>query len=297
MGAAGGAIALLTALGFVAVPSVTALRGLTLDAVRAPQLPVPFLVRGLTVATEGVALPLALSFALAILSSALVSGGVVPRAWREPRPPRPRSGDWRAPRQVLLGAAMAGVSAIFAWTHRGDLILLAGQSDAALGPSFLRVLIRFAIVAAVSLLAFGALDVLAARALWRRGHRMTRAEVARERRAEEGDPLARGARRRAHRALVDKVLAHSLDDARVAVLGRSVLAVVSSGDPTLRWVERGPRVGAALRVLEAAKVPVVMDEKLAQGLVPLPIGTRVPRRLYPRLARTISPPSQTDRPR
>ncbi len=128
---------------------------------------------------------------------------------------------------------------------------------------------------------------------WRRRLRMTRAEVAEERRTTEGDPRLRAARRRAHQRLLSGA---GLRDVETATL------VVSDGvfmSVALRYVEgqdEAPRVvGSASgelavrlqSVARSARVPVIPNSDLARSLSALDVGDSVPVRTYDAVARAL----------
>jgi type III secretion protein U len=120
---------------------------------------------------------------------------------------------------------------------------------------------------------------------------MTRREVARERRDEEGDPRLRAERRRLHRAL--SALA-PLRRATCLVVNPTHLAVAlehaPGGDDAPRVAAKG-RGRAAARLRAAARrlgVPVVEDPALARALYRLAdVGDEIPEELYEAAAAVI----------
>jgi type III secretion protein U len=129
---------------------------------------------------------------------------------------------------------------------------------------------------------------LADLALSRRNHlqalRMTRPEVLRERREEEGNPLLRAERRRLHAALS---AAPPLSRATVLVVNPTHLAVALSHRP---GSDAAPVVAAKGSGREAARlrararragVPVIRDPALARSLWRLAeVGEPIPEELY-----------------
>ncbi len=113
---------------------------------------------------------------------------------------------------------------------------------------------------------------------------MTRDEVRRELRDDEGDPDRKAERRRVHRALVE---AGPVARATVVVVNPTRLAVALRHD---RGVEGAPRVVAkgtglaAARIRSAARragVPIVRDLALARALHRLAeVGDEIPEELY-----------------
>jgi type III secretion protein U len=152
----------------------------------------------------------------------------------------------------------------------------AGALPALLGPLASRL--------ALALLVLGGADLLLARWRHHRRLRMTRDEVRREQREEEGDPLHREARRRRHRALLE---AGPVARATCVVVNPTHLAVALRHQ---RGADEPPRVVAKGRGAEArrirsearrAGVPVVRDVALARALHRLAeVGDELPEQLY-----------------
>ncbi|BDG04358.1 EscU/YscU/HrcU family type III secretion system export apparatus switch protein [Anaeromyxobacter oryzae] len=138
------------------------------------------------------------------------------------------------------------------------------------------------LAAAAALL--GLADLALARRRHRRGLRMTREEVRREHRDDEGDPTHRAERRRRHRALLD---AGPVSRATVVVVNPTHVAVALRHD---RAVDDAPHVVAkgtgreAARIRSAARragVPIVRDVALARALHRLAeVGDEIPEELY-----------------
>jgi flagellar biosynthesis protein FlhB len=138
-------------------------------------------------------------------------------------------------------------------------------------------------LAALLLLA-GLGDLALSRMRHRRALRMTRAEVIRERRDEEGDPLLRAERRRLQAALS---AAPPLSRAAVVVVNPTHLAVALShrrgSDAAPVVLAKGSgREAARLRArARRAGVPVVRDPALARSLWRLAgVGEAIPEELY-----------------
>lgn len=184
---------------------------------------------------------------------------------------------------VAKGAALAAVAALW---FRGAAAGLAGlpRADAAalLGaaPPLLGLALRLAAV----FLAFGALDLALAHRRQRRMLRMSRDEVRREHKEDEGDPLHRAERRRLHQALQH---AGPVRQATVVVVNPTHVAVAlrhdrAAGDAP-RVLAKGTGLAAA-RLRSAARragVPIVRDVALARALHRLAeVGEEIPEELY-----------------
>lgn len=137
------------------------------------------------------------------------------------------------------------------------------------------------------LLVLGAFDLWRARRRHRRDLRMSRDEIRREHREQEGDPRHRAHRRAAHRQLLLAGLrARGVDAASVVVVNPTHIAVA------LRWAPEewdAPFLVAKGREEDAAElkrralalgIPVVRDAALARSLVSRDVGEEVPEELY-----------------
>jgi type III secretion protein U len=139
-------------------------------------------------------------------------------------------------------------------------------------------------------LGLAVLDLLVVRRAWLKRWMMTRDEVRRESRENEGDPELKATRRRAHQEMLASAAIHSVKDASVVIVNPTHLAVA------LRYQEQedsAPCVLAqgqgdlARRIVEAAHaygVPVVRDIPVARALSELEIGEEIPEALYEAVA-------------
>ncbi|ACL64091.1 type III secretion exporter [Anaeromyxobacter dehalogenans 2CP-1] len=188
---------------------------------------------------------------------------------------------------AALGLAKSAVLAALAWGWLAG----AAPSLAALprlGPAALwrapAVLGGLAWRLAAAFAVLGALDLALVRRRHRRALMMTRDEVRREHREDEGDPLHRAARQRRHRALLE---APAVARATVVVVNPTHLAVALQhdrrGGGAPRVVAKGAGEAAA-RIRSAARragVPVVRDVALARALHRLAeVGDEIPEALY-----------------
>ncbi len=196
---------------------------------------------------------------------------------------------WLVVRLALPPAACALAGGVLA----GALQTGFGVSGAALRPRLeridpLRGLRRLCSVhqlgrAALALVKAAVLVVVERRRL-RRSLLMTRDEVRRELREDEGDPEHKAERRRAHRALVE---AGAVSRATVVVVNPTRVAVAVRHDrdrgDAPRVVAKGTGLAAA-RIRSAARragVPIVRDVPLARALHRLAdVGDEIPEELY-----------------
>ena len=137
---------------------------------------------------------------------------------------------------------------------------------------------------AIALAVLGVVDLALERRRLRRSLLMTRVEVRRELREDEGDPEHKAERRRAHRALVE---AGAVSRATVVVVNPTRVAVAVRHDrdrgDAPRVVAKGTGLAAA-RIRSAARragVPIVRDVPLARALHRLAdVGDEIPEELY-----------------
>jgi len=189
----------------------------------------------------------------------------------------------RAALGVAKATALVGLVVAWLSDHASPLAQLPRASPA----SLLRaasVLSALALRLAAVFLAFGALDWAIARRRHRKALMMTREEVRREQKEDEGDPAHRAERRRRHRAILE---AGPLARATVVVVNPTHVAVALRHD---RATEEAPRVVAKGTVLAAARirsaarlagVPVVRDVPLARALHRLAeVGDEIPEQLF-----------------
>lgn len=188
--------------------------------------------------------------------------------------------------QAALGVAKAAalLAVLAAWLRQsaGLARLARGGPGSALRAA--PALLGLGLSLAAAFAAFGALDWALARRRHRRALMMTRDEVRREQKEDEGDPAHRAERRRRHRALLE---AGPVSRATVVVVNPTHLAVALQHE---RGGEEAPRVVAkgagrsAARIRSAARragVPIVRDVPLARALHRLAeVGDEIPEELY-----------------
>lgn len=123
--------------------------------------------------------------------------------------------------------------------------------------------------------------------------RMTKQEVQRERKEQEGDPLIRSERKKVHRQMIDGVGFTGLGRASVVVVNPTHIAVAlayQEEQDDAPWVVVSGRGHSALRIRgEASRrgIPVVEHVPLARSLISLEPGEEIPEDLYPAAAEVI----------
>lgn len=142
----------------------------------------------------------------------------------------------------------------------------------------------------LAMAAIAVLDVLYQRWRHRQDQKMTKEEVKREHKEQEGDPQAKQQRERAHREIVDHAAVEEVRRADVLVVNPTHLAVALRYDAE---EHEAPEVTAkgqdalAQRMIAAAQqagVPVMRDVPLARSLFDLELGEEIPEKLYEAVA-------------
>jgi len=191
--------------------------------------------------------------------------------------------------------AVAGV----VWTSfRGEFVTLSkllhaspgAQLDALFDPiarSLARVLLLFAV--------FAGADFALTRWRHRKKHMMTRDELKREMKEDEGDPLIRGARKRKHRELVKRNAVAETKRADALIVNPTHIAIAiryrKDEDAAPRVVAKGK--GALAEVMRdtarANAIPIVQDIPLARLLYKkVKAGGQVPRETFKAVAAVLA---------
>jgi len=155
-------------------------------------------------------------------------------------------------------------------------------------------LIGIASAALAVALVFALLDVGVQRARWRRRLRMDFEELKRDLKQNEGDPVVRGRRRKAHGALLRGSLERVREAAFVVVNPSHVAIALAYAPPRIAVPLVVVRAldGAALLVKRRAGelgIPIVEDASLARALfVVTRVGASIPRGSYDAVARIVA---------
>jgi type III secretion protein U len=150
----------------------------------------------------------------------------------------------------------------------------------------------FAACAAVILI-WGIADRFVQKRRFLKRMRMTKQEVLRERKEQEGDPAVRSERKKVHRQMIDGVGLAGLGRASVVVVNPTHIAVAlayQEEQDEVPWVVVAGRGQAALRIrAEASRrgIPVVEHVPLARSLINLASGEEIPEDLYRAAAEVI----------
>jgi flagellar biosynthesis protein FlhB len=151
----------------------------------------------------------------------------------------------------------------------------------------------FAFRAALAFVLIAAADYFFQWRRWKKGLMMTREEVRREYKEQEGDPLIKGQRRALHQELASTAIEAEVRMADAVVVNPTHLAVALRYD---RERMAAPRVTAKgggelaqkiRRIARRHDVPLVRDVPLAQALFAVDAGRYIPRELYEGVAEVL----------
>lgn len=190
---------------------------------------------------------------------------------------------------AITAAAILAAAA----TYR-DVVAASGSDAHALALAAGRLVLRVTLAAAVVLLGIGFLDLAYQRWRHRRDLRMTREEVKRELKEEEGDPAVKAERMRLHRQMLAHRMVMDVPRATCVIVNPAHVAVALRYDPEDE--DAAPIVLAkgegelARRIVEAARaagVPVLRNAPVARSLLTCELGDAIPERLYEAVAEVL----------
>jgi flagellar biosynthetic protein FlhB len=193
-------------------------------------------------------------------------------------------------------AKTAIVVAVAWWTlapHVGDFPRLAGAKAAAAASFTWTLAARLLVRVAVAYVVIGAADYLWTRRRWLKGLRMTREEVKREHKEQEGDPQHKAERQRMHREILRHRMVESVRTADCVIVNPTHLAIALRYDQSTmsapEIVAKGEDL-VAEQIREVARqhgVPIYRDVALARALHQLELGDEIPESLYDAVAEVL----------
>jgi len=198
---------------------------------------------------------------------------------------------------LLKTLVKLGLVMLIAWfVVRGALSGILGLHRAEL-PGFYAVLstvaTSFAVKVGIAFALVAAADYFFAWRRWKQGLMMTKDEVKREYKEQEGDPLIKGQRKALHQELANQQIIGETRMADAVVVNPTHLAVALRYDrekmAAPRVTAKGAERIARLMIEEARRhdVPVVRDVPLARALFAVEMGRYVPRDLYEAVAEVL----------
>ena len=181
-------------------------------------------------------------------------------------------------RVVLWGAA----SALIIWLILPDVLRIAQCGQACLLDVGWTVAYRIAIVAILMLILFGVLDLPVQVFLFLREQRMSRSELKREYKEQEGAPEMVSARREQHRQMLSG--AGMRGPTLIIMSSNEVVALqydpVEQPIPIILAKGEGRAADPILKAAELGKTPIEIDPRLARELFRSGIGSIVPEREF-----------------
>lgn len=182
----------------------------------------------------------------------------------------------------IFGEGLAGLVAS-SWTQPGDAMLVGA-----------RIAVMAALAVAVASVGIGGADVLLQRWLHARDLRMTKDEVRRDHKEEEGDPHVKQARKQIHREMALSTMLRATRSASFVAVNPTHLAVAVAYDESRDEAPRVVAKGAGeiakriRREAERSRVRVVRNKPLARALFGVPVTAEIPEELYIAVAETIA---------
>jgi flagellar biosynthesis protein FlhB len=250
-------------------------------------------------------LPLATLVMVAGIAGNLVSGGLV-FSWKavrfdmgriNPISGMKRMADKQALVRLGLASAKLAILAFISWQVVGSripaIVSTEGSDIGAIAGTCLSAVFQLGLTITILLAVVALVDFVVQRRKASQSIRMTKDEVKREYKEQEGDPLVRSARRRRARQMAFARMMDAIPTADVVVTNPTTLAVALKYDSlTMRApkiVAKGQRLMAE-RIKQIARdnnVPIVEDKPLARALFSRPLGAEVPAHLYRAVARLL----------
>lgn len=189
--------------------------------------------------------------------------------------------------KITITAAVVGM---VLYASRRDLIELVRQPAPHAAAFTLKLMFEMGFKVGLAFLLLGVGDFFLQRFLFLKEMRMTKEEVRREYKEQEGDPLFKSMRRQAHREILMQSVMTAVRSADVVVVNPTHLAVALKYDrasmaaPTV--VAKGAELMAA-QIREIAKesdVPLMRDVPLARALYELEIDSEIPEEMFEAVA-------------
>jgi flagellar biosynthetic protein FlhB len=184
----------------------------------------------------------------------------------------------------------AAIVSTVLYASRRDLIELVRQPPLHAASFTLKLMFEMGIKVGLAFLLLGIGDFFLQKFLFLKEMRMTKEEVRREYKEQEGDPLFKSMRRQAHREILMQSVMAAVRRADVVVVNPTHVAVALRYDRTAMAaptvVAKGAELMAA-QIRELARqsdVPMMRDVPLARALYELEIDAEIPEELFAAVA-------------
>lgn len=189
--------------------------------------------------------------------------------------------------KITITAAVVGM---VLYASRRDLIELMRQPPLRAASFTLKLMFEMGIKVGIAFLLLGVGDFFLQKFLFLKEMRMTKEEVRREYKEQEGDPLFKSMRRQAHREILMQSVMAAVRRADVVVVNPTHVAVALRYDRTAMAaptvVAKGAELMAAQirEIAREADVPLMRDVPLARSLYELEIDSEIPEELFEAVA-------------
>jgi flagellar biosynthesis protein FlhB len=140
----------------------------------------------------------------------------------------------------------------------------------------------------------GAADFMLEKKQYMKGMMMSKYEVQKEYKEEEGDPMIKHMRRQIHEDILSEDMMLNASQADVVVVNPTHIAVAIRYDEAAMdapTVTAKGQIGIAQKIVEIAKkndIPVVRNVRLAWGLYEVELGCEIPEDLYDTVAEVLT---------
>lgn len=190
-----------------------------------------------------------------------------------------------------------GVVMLLGWLvikgSMADILRLGLVPAEAMLPEAARIARHFLWIVGIVFVGLAGLDFGFQRWQWKKGLKMTKDEVKREYKEQEGDPEIKAERRSIHHELVNQDMPRAMATADAVVVNPTHFAVAIEYKKDRMAAPKVTAKGQSLiaqRIIRLAKkndVPIVRDIKLARALYRVQLDDHVPKELYETVAEVL----------
>jgi type III secretion YscU/HrpY family protein len=197
--------------------------------------------------------------------------------------------------KTLIKLAIVGTLAYMAVrSSLRDIILSARANPETTGRLAVSLMFNFLINVGILFLIIGAADFFLQKKLFMKEMMMSKYEVKKEHKEEQGDPHIRHSRRHMHQQLQAQSMVQNVPKADVVVVNPTHLAIaVQYDDATMNApaVTAKGQANMAQRIIKLANesgVPITRNIPLAHGLFQVELGQEIPEELYDAVAEVLN---------
>jgi type III secretion YscU/HrpY family protein len=197
-------------------------------------------------------------------------------------------------KNVIKFAVIFGIGYYSIRADLASIVLCTGDRPDQLGTLTAELFFHLFYRVGAAFLVIGAADFMLQRKLFMKEMMMSKEEVKKEYKEEEGDPHIKHARRRLHHELLAEASMTNVRKADVIVVNPTHLAIALEYQEE---VMNAPRVAAkgqelrAERIIQIARennIPIMRNEPLAHTLFEIEIGEEIPEALYEAVAEVLN---------